>query len=154
MHVSMVGVVVDVNDVERGDMISHRKDWNSGVLGISERIVESFFQVETVGNDEDGIVDEFDVAWRRFEVVWILAIGNDRDHIGYTIDELSDYGCEHGVGHHHIRQVDNRGAGGFGRSRCGWLIDRLQGVFVARAGESEYGKGSSGDGDDAALAQR
>lgn len=55
-------MVVDINDVERGDMIGHRKDRNSGVLCIGECIVESGFQGETVGHDEGRIVDHLDVA--------------------------------------------------------------------------------------------
>ena len=55
-----------------------------------ERCLEAFFKLETVRNDEHGVVDRLEIFGRRLELVGVLPVGNDRYDIGDASDKFTD----------------------------------------------------------------
>ena len=141
MGVTVRRVVVHVNDVEHRDVVGHEEDVDTGGLCRLERVIEALFEIEAVGNDKVGVVDPFDVARRRFEIVRVLTVRNQHGHFGRVADELPYECSEHRVGDDDVGQVSVRGRGGrycriVGASGVGRRVNVGRRV-VARAGEAE-----------------
>ena len=82
-------------------VVGHVEDGSSRFRHFTKRILQPFFQVESVGDHERCFREFLDVACRRLEVVRIQTIRYENLHIGHTTDEVGNQTPERAVGHDH-----------------------------------------------------